>query len=188
MAEDGVAAKPEEAKGLQVGEAVPDVQVKTAKGEAVSLLTTVKAKPAVLIFYRGGWCPYCNRHLSALQKIEGDFAKLGYQILAVSPESVASIGKTGEKDALTYTLLSDESLAASKAFKLAFQVDDATKEKYKGYKIDLDGHRWILPVPAVYVTDKDGKIAYAHVNPDYKQRLDPEKIAEAARKAVEGKP
>ncbi|MCZ7646459.1 MAG: AhpC/TSA family protein [Planctomycetota bacterium] len=180
--EDGVAGKPEDAKGLAVGDRVPAVTVKQADGKEVNLAEAIKAKPALLIFYRGGWCPFCHRHLAALQEIAGELEKAGYQILAVSPETPEDLPKTAEKSKAGYTLLSDTSLAASKAFKLAFKMDDATIEKYKKYKFDLSAHHWILPAPAVYVVGTDGKIAFAHVNPDYKSRLDNAAILAAAKK------
>jgi peroxiredoxin len=117
---------------------VPEVTLRTADGEAFDLSAAVSRKPAVLIFYRGGWCPYCNLHLGQLQEAEADLVKLGYQILAISPDRPAKLAESVEKGKLSYTLLSDAAMDAAKAFGIAFRVDDTTVEKYKGYGIDLE--------------------------------------------------
>ena len=79
-------------------------------------------------------------------------------------------------------------MVATKTFGLAFTVDDATITKYKGFGIDLkkaSGHdHHALPVPAVYIVDKSGKITFAHSNPDYKKRLDIETILAELKKAL----
>ena len=90
------------------------------------------------------------------------------------------------KDELGYTILSDNNSAASTAFGLAFKVDDDTYEKYKGYGINLEeasgNTNHILPVPAVYLLDTQGKIKFDYSNPDYKVRLDTDKLLEEAKK------
>ena len=123
------------------------------------------AKPTVIIFYRGGWCPYCNAHLADVQKAEKDLLAMGYQILAISPDRASALRATMDDDKLTYTLLSDADMEATGAFGLAYGLDDAAAAKYKSFGVPLtaqhDGHFW-LPVPAVYIVGKDGKIAFAH--------------------------
>jgi len=176
----------EEIRPLQVGSTIPNVVLRAPTGEPFDLRQAVMEKPTVLIFYRGGWCPYCNRHLSELQQVEEDLLALGYRILAISPDRPEKLMETAEKDSLTYQLLSDSSMAAARAFGIAFQVDDATVKKYKEeYKIDLEAdsgethHQ--LPVPAVFMVDPDGKIIFSYVNPDYKTRLNPEALLVTAQ-------
>lgn len=172
---------------LKVGDAIPDVTLRTEENKEVSLRKLVSEKPTVLIFYRGGWCPFCNRHLQSLAGIEDDLNKAGAQLLAVSMDQPSKLKETPDRDKLHYRLLSDSDAAAAKAFGIAFKVDDATVEKYKGYGINLDAasgnDHHILPHPAVFVADTSGKIRFAHVNPDYKVRLEPKKILEAAQAA-----
>ena len=169
-----------EVKPLGVGADVPDVKVRTATGEAFSLKTAVAEKPAVLIFYRGGWCPFCTKHLMALQEIEEQIAARGYQILAISPDRPEKLSETLDEQELGYTLLSDADMVAAKAFGLAFEVDEKTREAYKGYGIDLveasGREHYLLPVPAVYVVNQAGKITYAFAEEDYKVRLEPEAL------------
>ena len=172
---------------LKAGDAIPDVTLRTEENKEVSLRKLVSEKPTVLIFYRGGWCPFCNRHLQSLAGIEDDLNKAGAQLLAISMDQPSKLKETPNRDKLHYRLLSDGDAAAAKAFGIAFKVDDATVEKYKGYGINLDAasgnDHHILPHPAVFVADTSGKIRFAHVNPDYKVRLETKKILEATQSA-----
>lgn len=170
---------------LQTGDRIPAVILHTAEGTPFNLKAAVAEKPAVLVFYRGGWCPYCTVHLSQLQKIESQLVNAGWQILAISPDRPEKLAEADAKQNYSYTLLSDSKMDASKAFGLAFEVDAATREKYKGFGIDLEAAsgetHHLLPVPAVYLAGTDGIIRFAHSNPDYKERLSNEAILEAAR-------
>lgn len=172
---------------LKLGDSIPDVKLRTEDDKEVSLRKLVSEKPTVLIFYRGGWCPFCNRHLQSLAGIEDDLNKAGVQLLAISMDHPAKLKATPDREKLHYRLLSDSDATAATAFGIAFKVDDKTVEKYKGYGINLDAasgkDHHILPHPAVFVADTSGKIRFAHVNPDYKVRLEPKKILEAAQAA-----
>lgn len=170
---------------LKTGDAVPDVQLRTEDDGQVSLRKLVSEKPTVLIFYRGGWCPFCNRHLQSLAGIEDDLKKAGAQLVAISPDKPAKLKETPDRGKLGYRLMSDSEAAAAKAFGIAFKVDDATVEKYKGYGINLetasgrDHH--LLPHPAVFVANTNGVIRFTHVNSDYKVRLEPKHIMNAIK-------
>jgi peroxiredoxin len=176
----------EEPKQAAVGDRVPDVTLRTAESTDLKLRDAVKSKPAVLIFYRGGWCPFCTRHLMALAEVEKDLTAAGYQILAISPDQPAKLAETPDRDKLSYTLLSDSDVAAAKAFGITFKVPDELVTKYKTeYQIDLEGAsgktHHLLPHPAVFIVDQAGIIRFAHVNPDYKVRLDPAEILKTVR-------
>jgi peroxiredoxin len=176
---------PEDTVPLETGNPVPQVSLRTIDGEAVDLADITAKQPSIVIFYRGSWCPYCNKHLASLVDIEDELKALGYQLLAISPDRAEGLKEAIEKNKLGYTLLSDSSAEAAKAFGLAFTVGTATRILYKGYGIDLeeasgeDHH--ILPVPAVYLSDANGVIRYKYTNPDYKTRLSPEELLNAAK-------
>jgi peroxiredoxin len=176
----------EEPKQAAVGDRVPDVTLRTAESTDLKLRDAVKSKPAVLIFYRGGWCPFCTRHLMALAEVEKDLTAAGYQILAISPDQPAKLAETPDRDKLSYTLLSDSDVAAAKAFGITFKVPDELVTKYKTeYQIDLEAAsgktHHLLPHPAVFIVDQTGIIRFAHVNADYKVRLDPAEILKTVR-------
>lgn len=184
-----LAPSPAEAKPLPVGAKVPAAMVQTVDGADLDLAAVVAQKPTLLIFYRGSWCPYCNRHLAALGEIEPELLKLGYQILALSPDGAAGLKTVAEKNHLNYRLLSDQAMQAASAFGLAFRVEAKTVTAYTGYGITLatvpgePAARW-LPVPAVYLIGRDGLVKYVHTNPDYKVRLSAEQVMAAAQAAL----
>jgi peroxiredoxin len=178
------AAAENEIPHLKVGAPIPEVTLRDAEDQPVKLRETIAAKPAVLIFYRGGWCPFCTKHLMALVEIKDELLQSGYQILAISTDQPAKIKKTPNREKLDYTLLSDSKMTAAKAFGISFQVPDDLVSKYKNeYQIDFEAAsgetHHLLPHPAVFIVSKDGVIRFAHVNPDYKTRLDPQAILKA---------
>jgi peroxiredoxin len=171
---------------VKKGDVIPDVAVRNEDNQEVKLRQLVAAKPTVLIFYRGGWCPYCTRHLKDLAGIESELQQAGAQIFAISMDQPAKLKETPDRDKLGYKLLSDSDAVAAQAFGIAFKVEDDLVKKYKdSYKIDLEAasgrEHHILPHPAVYVVDQSGKIQFSYVNPDYKIRLEPEQILAAVR-------
>jgi peroxiredoxin len=173
---------------LKVGDLIPDVTLRTEDDKEVSLRKLVAEKPTVLIFYRGGWCPFCNRHLQALAGIESELNRTGAQLVAISMDQPSKLKATPDREKIHYRLLSDSDANAAKAFGIAFTVEDDLVKKYMdSYKIDLEAaagnKNHILPHPAVFVADTNGKIRFAHVNPDYKVRLGPKKILEAVQPA-----
>jgi peroxiredoxin len=177
-------------QALAAGQSVPSAVVRRLDGVLVDLQQAVTDQPTVLIFYRGGWCPYCNRHLADLEELEPKLKELGYRILAISPDRPEELAKSTEKLQLVYELLSDSDMLAARAFGLAFKMDDELVETYKNqYGIDLEASsgrvHHELPVPAAYVVDQAGVVRFAFVNPDYKVRVDSERLLEEARAAVE---
>ena len=185
--ESAAAAKP-----LEVGSKAPSAKLKGLDGKEIKLKDVLAGKPTVLIFYRGDWCPYCNAHLADLAKVEGDLKGLGYQIVAISPDSPSELQKTVDKHKLDFTLLSDTQAKSLKRYGVAFRVDDGMFGMMKDkYNIDLErssGEKHhILPVPSVFLIDKDGKIVFVHSNPDYKLRMKGDEILAAAKSASASK-
>lgn len=184
-ADAAVPNRAEDVTPLDVGQTAPTATLRTVAGESVDLKKRFAERPTALIFYRGGWCPYCTRHLSAMVQVEPKLVEMGYQVLAISPDRPEALQSTLGEHELKYQLLSDADMALAKAFGLAFRVDDATVVKYHGYGIDLEkasGHdHHLLPVPAVYLINPDGTIRFAHWDPDYRQRLDPDEVLAAAK-------
>lgn len=169
------------AEQLSVGDKIPQATVYTAGGDAVKLRDAVSEKPAVIVFYRGGWCPYCVKHLAALGEVKDQIMAAGYQVFAISADQPSKLSTAPSGEKLGYTLLSDSSMEAAKAFGITFRVPDELVSKYKNeYKIDLEAAsgetHHVLPHPAVFIVDTKGSVRFAHVNPDYKSRLSPADI------------
>jgi peroxiredoxin len=126
-----------------------------------------------------------------LQSIEAELQQMGYQILAISPDRPEKLAESVGKHQLTYTLLSDHAMEASRRFGIAFRVDGATVERFKEFGIDVEKAsgetHHLLPVPAVFIVGTDGIIKFSYVNPDYKVRLAPGDLLDAARAALNAK-
>lgn len=180
-----VAPSADKVTPLLISLEIPDVSLKNINGETLSLRTEVAKQPAILIFYRGGWCPYCSRHLADLHKIEDELYEIGYQILAISPDKPEKLKATLQNIELNYTLLSDSPMTASKAFGLAFKVDQETVDRYKSIGLDLEGDsghdHHLLPAPAVFIVNTDGIVKFNYVNPNYKERVNGEVLLTAAK-------
>lgn len=172
---------------ILVGSAVPAVELTELSGLPTTLAKVIGGKPSVLVFYRGGWCPYCNLQLSELRKLGPDLQQHGFQLIAISPDRPEALSKTLESGDIDFTLVSDNRALALQAFGIAFRVDDATREKYQEHGIDLEQAsgetHHALPVPSVFVIDAAGVIQFAYVNPDYRTRV-PLRLVRAAIEAV----
>ena len=174
---------------VKQGDPMPAATVKDAAGKEVNLKELVAKKPAVLIFYRGGWCPFCVKHLSALEGIQDELTEAGFQLLAISADKPEKIAETPNADELSYTLLSDSTMEAATAFGLTFKVPDDTVAAYKKeHGIDLEAasgeKHHLLPHPAVFIVDTKGTVRMAHVNRNYRDRLDPALILSNAREVA----
>ncbi len=174
-----------EVRPLLLGTKAPDSMAKSLDGKAVSLTSILNNKPAILVFYRGGWCPYCNVQLSELRAVNAEAKKLGYQVIAISPDRPEELKRTLEKNTLDYTLISDQSANLMQAFGIGYTVDTATLEKLTGYGIDLEkasGEKHhALPVPSVFIIDAQGSLQFSYVHPDYSIRLPGSVILSAAK-------
>ena len=184
-----VAPSASQVRPLLIGAAAPDAQLRTMDGHPIALKAALAGKPGIVIFYRGGWCPFCNAHLQEIKGIEKDLARLGYTIVAVSPDRPGELAKTAKKHDLPYALLSDSKLEAARAYGIAFQVDADTLSKYAHYGVDLrkssgEPHDW-LPVPSVFLIGKDGTIKFAYTNPDYKVRLKAAVLLSVAKETLQ---
>lgn len=180
-----LAGSAEEICPIKVGEQVPDVYVKSLDGDQVNLKEYISGSNTVLIFYRGGWCPFCNLQLSNLNKIDNELVKIGYKLVAISIDEPEKLKESLESHNLNYTLLSDSKADASFAFGLAFKVEDEYNKMLKSHNMDIEEasgeNHHILPVPAVYLVDSNGVIQYDYVNPNYKVRLDEQLLLKVAR-------
>lgn len=173
---------------LPVGAKAPAFTARLPDGNAFQFDPATRKGPAVIIFYRGGWCPYCNAHLGSLKAAEGTLRARGYEVMFLSmdrPEILrTSLKDDVENEVAKYTLLSDASANAARAFRVAFRVDDDTYNKYKGFGVDLEAasgeKHHLLPVPAVYVIDRRGTVRFVYYDADYKVRLSADKLLAAA--------
>lgn len=187
-------ASAEETSPLESGDRAPSFTVQTVAGEDFLFDPDSLERTTVLISFRGGWCPYCNMHLSELNSVIPAIREAGVDVLFLSndpPEQLHSSLKQETQDSiagLDYTILSDANIVAARALGTAFRIDprvndylDSKGHDYSGSSI---GRHNALAVPAVYVIDASGQIVYDFVNADYKIRISAEDLLAAAKSAM----
>ncbi|MEM9006863.1 MAG: peroxiredoxin-like family protein [Cyanobacteria bacterium P01_F01_bin.86] len=177
---DDIAQLGIEDRSLKVGDKIPAIKLPNAVGATVTVQDLLKQGPIVITFYRGGWCPYCNLELRALQQALPTIQSHGASLVAIAPETPDNSLSTQEKDELTFEVLSDVGNVVAREFGLVFALPEYLRPVYKALGIDVAAHNgdetFELPVPATYVVNTDGTIIHAFINVDYTQREDPEKI------------
>ena len=170
---------------LLAGMKAPDFTVRDVEGKAFEFKAGQQDKPVVLTFFRGGWCPYCNLHLSEMRLVEQQLEEMGFNIWFISIDKPELLLESLADPEIGYTIYSDSSLDATRAFGLAFKVDDELNKRYLTYNIDLEKasgeNHHVLPAPATYIIGSDGIINFAYINPDYKVRLHPDVLLAAAK-------
>jgi len=175
-----------EKASLKKGAKCPEFSLPNVHGKMVSINELLRQGPVVLVFYRGGWCPYCNLTLRALQKSLDAIREAGAQLIAVSPQEPDESLSTAEKDELTYDVLSDRHNKVAKSFGLVFKLPSDLVKLYGEFGIDLkkangdDENE--LPLAATFVVGKSGTIEHAFVDADYKKRMEPGEIVSVLKK------
>ena len=183
-------ASADETTPLKTGDAAPSFEVQTVDGEAYSFDPASLENPTVLISFRGGWCPYCNLHLSELRNVVPQLNEQGVDVLFLSgdapSELYSSLKDETQEDieGLGYTILSDANIEAGLAFGTAFRTGEGLGPRlesrdYKVAKGSIGQHN-ALSVPFVYVVNTAGEIVFDFVEPDYKIRLPADELLAAA--------
>ena len=165
------------ARSPRAGDAAPDATVIDVHGSPVRLRDRWSSAPLIVVFFRGGWCNYCNLQLHEWQRHHATLRRLGATLLAISPQIPEQGASALQADDLAFPVLSDPTLAAADAFGISFTVPPELVDYFTEIGTDipvLNGNGlWALPVPATYVIDTCGAIRYADVQPDYRKRPDP---------------
>src|SRR6186713_666397 len=165
----------EKPEGLFINSKAPDFKAIDQYGKEIRLKDVLKDSAVVLIFYRGQWCPYCNKQLKKLEDSLQLIKEKGARLIAITPEKTEYISKTIEKTKASYSLLYDKEMKIMKAYAVAFEVDERTVSRYKNADIDLatangQKDKVYLPVPAIYIINKESTIIYRFFDADYKKR------------------
>jgi peroxiredoxin len=170
---------------LASGEQAPDFALPNASGRMVSLSAVLREGHAVVVFYRGGWCPYCNIQLKAYQRLLPQLAQLGAKLIAISPQLPDGSLSTAERNALDFAVLSDAGNGVARSFGLVYSLPDELRQALRSVGKALPGingdDSWELPVPATFVIAKDGRTVFSHVDIDYRSRCEPEVVLSALR-------
>ena len=162
---------------LQIGQKVENFSLANHNGENIELADLLKKGPVIISFYRGGWCPYCNLELKALNDYLPQFKTQSAQLVAISPQLPDETLSTAQKNDLEFDVLSDVSNKVAEQFGLLFTLDERIQALYTQFGIDFEHYygdkSFKLPLPATYVINQEGVITYAFLNEDYTLRAEP---------------
>lgn len=173
-------------RAKKVGDAAPPFTLPDAQGGEFSLEEALKKGPVVLTWFRGEWCPFCNKQLAGMQERLAEFEALGATVVAISPQDMDHSAATIAKDGVKFHMLSDAGFKVGELYGVRYDVPPAMKEQLKKYKLDLakynGGEGDALPLTATYVIDQQGVIRYAFLDADYTKRASPDELLAEVRK------
>lgn len=173
----------------QPGSRLPDGKLLDVAGEPATLAETLGGKPAVIVFYRGGWCPYCNIALRTYQaQLVPALAERGISLIAISPQTPDGSLSTKESKELTFTVLSDPGNQIAGQLGILTAPSDGTRAAQLQLGLDLtqvnaDGTT-ALPMPTVVIADADGVIRWIDVHLDYTTRTEPGQVLQAVTETI----
>jgi peroxiredoxin len=166
---------------------MPEFVLPDETGRLVSLSGLLRAGPVVVSFNRGHWCPYCRLNVDALAKAHPEIARLGAQIVAISPETVKWSAELKAYSRAPFPILSDMDGGYALELSLLFWVGDEKRAALAAGGFDLvsfqGNETWMLPIPATFVVGRDGVIQARHVDPDYRRRMEIDDLIEALRRS-----
>jgi peroxiredoxin len=173
LAESGLADN-----ALHAGDLAPDFDLPDQNGRPIRLSERLRQRgPAVLMFFRGGWCPYCTITLRAWQDRLRELRAAGGQVLAISPQRIPACTETAARDMLDFTVLSDHGNVVAGQFRVVYELDPDLRPFYRKLGHDLPvvngTSDWTLPLPATFIIRQDRRIAHAHVEPSVYKRMEP---------------
>jgi peroxiredoxin len=177
-ATDALAKEFIEKRTLNLGDIAADFTLTNAIGKPINLTEQLAKGAVILTFYRGGWCPYCNLELRAYQQLLPQIQASGASLIAVSPQIPDASLSTAEKNNLEFDVLSDVGSKVAQTYGIAFSLPDELRKLYTelGHALpDVNGtDDWVLPVPATFIINQQRQIILAHIDVDYRNRLEPE--------------
>ena len=174
-----------EKNALKVGEKAPSFTLPDALGRPVSLAGLLQQGPAVVTFYRGEWCPYCNLQLHAYQQVLPQIKELGASLVAISPQTPDHSLSLSEKHELAFPVLSDQGNQVARQFGLVYSIEGQTRTLLKSLGSDIPAFNgdesWELPVPGTFIISQDGTIRLTYADADYTHRLEPSALLDGLR-------
>jgi peroxiredoxin len=170
---------------LAVGDLLPEFTLPDSRGEPVSSNELLARGPLVAAFVRGPWCPYCSLALAALNEARPAIEQHGASLVVISPVQGEELLRAADERGLRLRLLTDADACYARICGVQYEMTEAHAELYRRLGWDVGrlnaGSGYELPVPATYVTGRDGVIAYAFADVDWTRRAEPADILEAVR-------
>jgi len=184
-----LAAAGEPSGVVQPGTRLPDGELLGVAGQPATLAETLSGKPAVIVFYRGGWCPYCSIALRTYQaQLVPPLAERGISLIAISPQAPDGSLSTKEAKELTFTVLSDPGNQIAGQLGILTAPSDGARAAQLQLGLDLtqvnaDGTTG-LPMPTVVIADADGVIRWIDVHRDYTTGTEPGQVLQAVTQTI----
>jgi len=171
---------------LKNGDTAKKFTLPNAVGNNISLDEVLENNDyAVVSFYRGSWCAYCNFELKALQDRNEELKELGAQLVAISPQTPDASMSTKEKNELEFEVLSDTENVIAKEYGLVFSLAEELRPIYLSFGIDIpaanEEDSYELPMPATYVINKNKEIVFSFIDEDYTKRCEPQNVIDAIK-------
>lgn len=170
---------------VKPGDVIEDFALPNQDGETISLKDLRAKGPVVISFFRGGWCPYCNIELEAVNEAATSFGVEGASLVVISPQTQANSKKSHDEKAPDVDILVDDDNTIARKLGLVFSLPEDLREIYLSFGIDLvqanGNDKWELPMPTRLIIDTDGTVRHVHVEPDYTQRPDPSETLAALK-------
>ena len=176
----GLKAQGLAANALAVGARAPSFELPDHDGKSVSSADLLAKGRLVLCFIRGRWCPFCVGQMEAMNYVATQIEAAGASLVALSPQIEKQAYFMHDQHKLGFPLLVDAHNAIARQFGLVYRVPDEQMGLYRSTFVNLpftngDGS-WELPIPAIYIVDRDGTILFASANEDYTERPEPLEI------------
>ncbi len=170
---DAAAAHP-----LGTGDHAPDFTLGDADGVQHSLAGYLKRGPVLLVFFRGGWCPYCTLTLRAYEDLAPDFHQAGGTILALSPQKASRAALVRDNNCISFPILIDCRNQTAEAYGVLGQAQPMTRQVFTKLGCNIpeenNAEDWMLPRAAEFLIDTGGAIQMAHVSPVSFERMEPQ--------------
>ncbi len=180
--------------GAQKGDRIDasSITLRSASDAPVPMKMLLEDGPVVLVFYRGSWCPYCEKALEGWDDSLDELNAMGGRLIALTPDAPNHVSEMLTEHDLGFTVLSDADAQAAKALRINFLVDAETRRRYLGYGINLEESNasglWQLPHPGTFILSQDGTVLYANTSADYRNgRADPDEVIAAYRDVARGR-
>ncbi|MGE5420770.1 MAG: peroxiredoxin-like family protein [Chloroflexota bacterium] len=162
-------------KGLNEGDKAPDFTGYDQAGKQVTLKSFLEKGPVVMFFYRGNWCPACNKQLQAYQDSLRLITDQGFTLVAITPESIEHVEQTVKMHNLAFQVIYDCQEKIMQDYGLMFDVTkDFQNLVMKSLKISIAEHNGReaahLPIAATYIINKNGYLTSRYFDPDFHHR------------------
>ena len=176
-AADELRARAEERKSPRVGDIAPAFALPDEHGRIVHLAERLANGPVVLLFVRGGWCPFCTLTLRAYQAVLPEIHAAGADLLAISPQPAGSCSAMAERDLLAFSTLSDQGMSVARRYGLDYEMAPFLRALYTRLGHDLpriyQTGTWVVPFSASFIIGQDGRVVRAHIDTAPHHRLEP---------------